>query len=160
MFTCSKLYSDIPFAHRQHNHGGHCALIHGHNWGFQFTFACDRLDACGFVVDFGDLKWLKDYIAAEFDHKLVLNTDDPELEYLRKVLVNVNPLHDRVSGPFAAITVVPNCGAEGLAEYLFEEVDRLIRCYTKGRVFLVSVLVFEDSKNTATYSQHSCGHAK
>ena len=42
--TCSKRYSDIPFAHRQHKHDGHCAFIHGHNWAFELTFVATSLD--------------------------------------------------------------------------------------------------------------------
>lgn len=160
MITCSKLYSDIPFAHRQHNHQGHCALIHGHNWSFEFTFGCDKLDECGFVVDFGDLKWLGTWLKEEFDHKLVLNTDDPALGYLRDTLVNAMPITDGVPGPFAAITVVPNCGAEGLASYIFTTVDHLLAAETNDRVQLVAVKVFEDSKNTATLTKPcTCGHA-
>ena len=53
MMNCKKTYSDIPFAHRQHLHDGHCALIHGHNWSFTVTFSCHETDLNGFVVDFG-----------------------------------------------------------------------------------------------------------
>ena len=67
MLTCSKTYRDIPFAHRQHRHDGHCALIHGHNWAITLTFACRETDANGFVVDFGDLKYLKTWIAQNLD---------------------------------------------------------------------------------------------
>ena len=80
--TCSKTYTDLPFAHRQPSHQGHCALIHGHNWSFEFEFAADKLDECGFVIDFGKLKWLKDWINERFDHTLVLNESDPMLDFL------------------------------------------------------------------------------
>ena len=49
MMTCSKIFLDIPFAHRQHRHSGHCARIHGHNWTLKLTFACNRFDKNGFV---------------------------------------------------------------------------------------------------------------
>lgn len=167
MFTCSKKYSDLPFAHRQHNHGGHCRLIHGHNWAFHFTFASKERDANGFVIDFGDLKWLKQYLVDMFDHTLVLNQDDPGLEYLKIVLTktedvagmpNIGPLLTMF--PFAAIRIVPNAGAEGLAQYVFEEVDRRLRAITNDRVFLHSLVVSEDEKNSATYAPVSggCNH--
>ena len=78
MLTCSKTYRDIPFAHRQHRHDGHCALIHGHNWAIKLTFACRETDANGFVVDFGDLKYLKTWIAQNLDHACLFNESDPE----------------------------------------------------------------------------------
>jgi 6-pyruvoyltetrahydropterin/6-carboxytetrahydropterin synthase len=59
MLTCKKTYFDVPFAHRQHLHDGHCSFVHGHNWDISITFACDKTDENGFVVDFGKLKFLK-----------------------------------------------------------------------------------------------------
>ena len=77
MLTCSKTYRDIPFAHRQHQHDGHCALIHGHNWAITLTFACRETDANGFVVDFSDLKYLKTWIAQNLDHACLLMRTTP-----------------------------------------------------------------------------------
>lgn len=82
MFTCSKTYTDIPFAHRQHRHGGHCALVHGHNWSLRFSFACEQLDGNGFVVDFGDLKYIRAWIDETLDHACLFNEDDPFREKL------------------------------------------------------------------------------
>lgn len=129
-------------------------MIHGHNWAFEFTFACRERDVNGFVIDFGDLKWLKEWLAVHFDHTLVLNQDDPALEYLKRVLVDETPaLGALLPGTlaFAEIIVVPNAGAEGLAAFLFEEVDRLLIAHTDGRVHLHSIAVYEDEKNSANY---------
>jgi 6-pyruvoyltetrahydropterin/6-carboxytetrahydropterin synthase len=156
MFTCKKLYPDFPFAHRQHNHDGHCAFIHGHNWGFEFTFGARQLDDNQFVVDFGKLKWLRDWLNHMFDHTLVLNADDPQLEYLKKTLATVGG--KLPSCGLADIRVVPNCGAEGLARFLYEEIDRMIRARTGDRVYIYSVSVLEDSKNSATFNPHLCQH--
>lgn len=142
--VCEKEYIDIPFAHRQHRHAGHCALIHGHNWSFKFTFGADKLDANGFVVDFGDLKWLKKWLTDLFDHALVLNEDDP---YLAKLKVDLAP-------SFARIVTVPNCGAEGLAAYILKEVNQMMfRGLVGGGqhrgLRVLGVEVYEDSKNSA-----------
>lgn len=155
--TCSKTYKDIPFAHRQHLHAGHCALIHGHNWDFTFEFGCTELDDNGFVVDFGRLKFIKELIDDTFDHALVLNADDPFLNYLTKVL-EVSPsnvgfdtvLASKCGCGFARIVTVPNCGAEGLCAYLAQTVGDALRTHYGERVFLTAVTVHEDSKNTAT----------
>ena len=147
MITCSKLYSDFPAAHRQHNHKGHCSLIHGHNWSFEFTFAAERLDANGFVVDFGDLGWLKLWLAERFDHTLLLNDSDPSLLWLV----------DMLSSQFAKVQVVPDASCEGLALYVFANVqDKLTDFYSDRGVYLTSVKVMEDSKNFATYSAQLC----
>jgi 6-pyruvoyltetrahydropterin/6-carboxytetrahydropterin synthase len=150
ILTCSKRYDDLPFAHRQPNHDGHCAWIHGHNWSFEFEFAADTPDECGFVIDFGKLKWLRAWIEERFDHTLVLNEDDPHLPYLRSAL-DTQP-GDRGVGPFAKIIALPDCSSEGLSRWLFETVNSLLAAQTDGRVSVVKVRVIEDSRNSATYS--------
>lgn len=148
MTTCTKRYSDYPFAHRQHLHDGHCAYIHGHNWGFQFTFAAKELDANGFVVDFGKLQWLKEFLTRWFDHTLLLNRADPQREYIVNVLSELA----LKGAPLADIRIVPDASCEGLARLVFELVNsECLRRY-EGRVHLVSVVVFEDEKNSATFA--------
>lgn len=150
MKTCSKTYSDIPFAHRQWKHSGHCRFIHGHNWSFTFEFACDRDNGQGFVIDFGRLQWLKDWLNKMFDHTCVLNQDDPLVAEFHKV-----------GGDDAwDITIVPDASCEGIAQFLFENVNKILQ---KGSVLdgedvgrgirVVSVVVYEDSKNSARFSQ-------
>jgi 6-pyruvoyl-tetrahydropterin synthase len=84
MFTCSKTYRDIPFAHRQHRHDGHCSFLHGHNWGIEIEFGCEKLDERGFVVDFGGLGFLKTWIADHLDHACLFAKEDPIREQLLK----------------------------------------------------------------------------
>lgn len=149
MTTCTKLYTDLPFAHRQPNHDGHCAYLHGHNWSFEIEFASSRKDECGFVIDFGKLKPVKAWFE-QFDHALVLNEDDPMLEYFKATLVE--PKLDQRLGfkPLARIVEVPDCSCEGLAEYALKAVDIIVQEMTGGRVHVRRVTCFEDSKNSAT----------
>lgn len=140
MFTCSKTYAEIPFAHRQHQHPGRCALVHGHNWSFTFTFGCRELDANGFVVDFGNLKYIRRWLDENLDHACVLNRDDP----LRDALVSAAPTAYKVY-------LVDNCSAEGLAQHLCEIVGALVRRETNDRVFVTGVRVDEDTRNSATF---------
>jgi 6-pyruvoyltetrahydropterin/6-carboxytetrahydropterin synthase len=140
MVTCTKTYSDIPFAHRQHRHDGHCAQIHGHNWAFSFTFGARQLDENGFVIDFGRLGFVRDWLRETFDHACVFNRDDP----LREALVAAAPQAFRV-------VVVESCSCEGLAEHVFHAVDTLVRERTAGRVHLEAVEVAEDGRNRAAF---------
>lgn len=144
MFTCQKTYSDIPFAHRQHRHDGHCSQIHGHNWSFAFTFGCSELDECGFVVDFGKLKPLKNWIDENLDHACVFNRDDPLLDQL----LAVNESSDCT---VYKAYIVDQCSSEGLAKHLYEVIDPMIREMTEGRSHVISVQVIEDTRNSATY---------
>ncbi len=139
--TCTKRYADLPFAHRQPHHAGHCARIHGHSWAFEFTFSAKERDACGFVLDFGSLKWLRQWIEERFDHTLVLSADDPFLQTLQTQLGGLL---------LANVQVVPDCSSEGIASFLMHEITLLLREATRGRVTLSKVVVHEDSKNSAT----------
>lgn len=151
--TCSKLFEGFPFAHRQPSHDGHCAWIHGHTWSFKYTFECDRLEeGSSFVVDFGKLKWLKQWLDDNFDHTLVLNMDDPALEYLRAALEpTAFPVNETRFRTYARIIVVPNCGAEGLAIFLLATVNReLCRQNNERNVRCTEVTVWENERNSAT----------
>lgn len=157
--TCSKLYQNFPAAHRQHNHDGHCALIHGHDWSFKFTFAADSLDENEFVVDFGKLKFIKAWLDDQFDHTLLLNEDDPALTYLLCKVATVDDSEMGLAlgpGCFAKIIVVPNCGAEGLAKWVLEQLNEKFFAsnpdFVERNVHIKSVEVFEDSKNSALVS--------
>jgi len=140
MLTCSKIYRDIPFAHRQHRHDGHCALVHGHNWAITLTFACRETDASGFVVDFGKVKYLKEWIETHLDHALVLNEDDPRRDAVLEGLAGL-------AKPY----VVPDCSCEGLCRHLHAVFDPMVRERTGGRAWILAVEVEEDSKNSARY---------
>lgn len=148
MKTCSKTFADLPFAHRQWSHPGHCRHIHGHNWSFTFEFTADQLNDQGFVVDFGKLKWLKDWINIHFDHTCVLANSDPLLNQFMKV-----------GGDEAwNITAIDDPSCEGVAKFLYEEVNKLLKgehlpeADRKRGIKVVSVVVYEDSKNSAKYT--------
>lgn len=46
-----------------------CARPHGHNYIVRVELRADRLNADHFVVDYGELHPLKDYIDGELDHR-------------------------------------------------------------------------------------------
>lgn len=140
--TCRKTYTDIPWAHRQHLHDGHCAFIHGHNWGLTIVFGCHETDENGFVVDFGKLKFLKGWIEEHLDHACVLNADDPIAKQLPAI----------GGGAVWKIYLVPNCSCEGMAQHLHSVFNPMIVKASNGRAFIVSIEVTEDSKNAATFT--------
>lgn len=140
--TCSKRFTDIPFAHRQHNHDGHCAWIHGHNWEFELEFSAKTLDENNFVIDFGKLGFIKQWIKDKLDHSLLLNESDPELDFFLDHLGRTG---------FARIQVIPDGSAEGLAKYIHEVLNTLVQIETNARVWISKVTVREDSKNFATF---------
>ena len=142
MKTCTKSYTDIPFAHRAPLHDGHCKLIHGHNWSFVITFAARETDVNGFVMDFGKLLLLREELFVLFDHTLVLNEGDPIVEDIQKFLRAHN---------IGNVRLLPDCSCEGIAKFVFDLADSFVRKATGSRAHVQSVTVQEDSKNSATY---------
>jgi 6-pyruvoyltetrahydropterin/6-carboxytetrahydropterin synthase len=140
MYTCSKTYTDIPFAHRQHKHEGDCSFIHGHNWAITFTFGCKQLDDNGFVIDFGKLQFIRNWIDECLDHAFVYNADDSKTKQLLKDFPEMFKAYE-----------VDNCSAESLAEHAFNKVTALLREHHGSRVALTAVEVREDLKNSARY---------
>ena len=141
MLTCSKIYRDIPLGHRQPKHPGHCSRIHGHNWAIKITFEADEVDENGFVVDFGELHYISDWIDEHLDHACAFSASDPhrsKIEELAKLKL-VQPLF------------IEDASCEGLAKHLFETFDPMVRENTGGRAHLVSVELHEDSHNSALY---------
>ena len=61
----------------------HCHLLHGYSLAFTFTFGCDKLDDKNWAVDFGGLKPLKKWLEDTFDHKTVIDLQDPHLNDFR-----------------------------------------------------------------------------
>jgi 6-pyruvoyl-tetrahydropterin synthase len=143
MLKCRKVYRDIPFAHRAPHHDGHCKLIHGHNWTFEIEFAGEP-DVNGFVMDFGKLHELRDALMEIFDHKLLLNEDDPLAEeivaFLRMMQLD-------------NVTLVEDCSCEGIAKLVFKLAAAAMRKQTGDRVSIERVTVLEDQSNSASYHE-------
>lgn len=141
MYIIEKRYENIPFAHRQHRHDGHCKLIHGHNWAVVVALEAEELDENGFVFDFGKMKYVKETLDM-FDHAMVINEDDTPF----RELVSMTELKF-----YMRKMIVPSGSAEGLAKYFYDEFVPFFERETAGRVRVAWVRVEEDGKNSATY---------
>lgn len=120
-------------------------MIHGHNWGFDIVFTAEKLDDCGFVIDVGQLQSVKKFLTEAFDHTLLVNADDPEL---KDILAN--------EGRRSNIKLLQNCGMEGIAKMVFDNVETILSEDFKESVSyrdlqVISVTCWEDSKNSSTY---------
>ena len=119
----------------------HCSLLHGYALSFSFKFGCDMLDDKNWVVDFGGLKELKQWLKDNFDHKITVCKDDPEIERILK-------LQDE---GLAEVVVMNGVGCEKFAEHAFHFANDLVRKQTGGRCFAVSCEVREHGANSAIY---------
>ena len=127
----------------------HCSLLHGYSLGFKLVFECDSLDERNWVMDFGGLKELKDWLEDHFDHTIVVSKDDPEIGQLRA-------LEKR---GLAKVKVFDNVGSEKFAEEVFKQMTIIIerskfqKKALNPTVRVKSVEVFEHDANSAIYER-------
>lgn len=126
-------------AFRQPGADSHCSLIHGYSLGFRFEFEAIELDERNWVYDFGNCKWIKEYLEDNFDHKLAVDRNDPNVADFK--LLETNGL--------AKVILMDGVGCEKFAEHVFSHVSPLVEEGTGGRVRLSSVEVFEHGSNSA-----------
>ena len=126
---------------RQPEAHSHCRFLHGYSLQFKFTFACEELDHKNWVVDFGGLKPLKKWLEDNFDHKVVLDSKDPEMETFKM-------LEEK---GLAELTVVDGVGVEKFAEHAAKYADELVRTLTEDRCWVHSCECAEHGANSAIY---------
>ena len=119
----------------------HCSLLHGYSLAFTFTFGCEDLDNKNWAVDFGGLKPLKQWLEDNFDHKVVVDANDPKLDFLKSM---------EAEG-IAELTILDGVGAEKFAEHAFNFADKLVREATNNRCYCVRAECAEHGANSAIY---------
>ena len=143
-FKSTKRFGPISTGHRQWKHKGHCSYVHGYGRYVRLTFEASELDARGWVMDFGDLKDIKRWIEAEWDHKVLIASDDPLLQQLKEleshggILLNVLP-----DGYYP--------GIEESCRYLYDMLSPMIQKKTNNRVEITRVEIWEHENNSGEY---------
>lgn len=98
----------LSCCYRAHLDDGHCRFLHGYSLSFEITFT-GKLDAKGWVIDFGHFGRLRDMLKETFDHTLCASKDDPML-----------PEFFRLDGMgLAKVKVMDKVGAEAFAKVVF-----------------------------------------
>jgi 6-pyruvoyltetrahydropterin/6-carboxytetrahydropterin synthase len=131
----------LSCAFRQWRADSHCNQIHGYSLGFRFIFASHKLDERNWVYDFGNTKWIKEYLEELFDHTVAISADDPLLSSFEAL--------EKQGG--CTLRVMNSVGCEKFAEMVHMDVAPRIEEETRGRVWLKSVEVFEHGANSAIY---------
>lgn len=70
---------------RQWRADSHCNLLHGYALKVRLEFACVTLDDRNWVMDFGGLKEIKEWLKSWFDHTTIIASDDPHLEIFEEL---------------------------------------------------------------------------
>jgi len=118
----------------------HCKYLHGYALSVKFNFK-GELDNKNWVYDFGNLKEVKRFLQDKFDHKTVISEDDPALETFKKL--NEDKL--------IQLVILPGVGCEKFAEYIYKELNPIIKEQSNNRVSIFSVEVREHDANSAIY---------
>lgn len=138
----TKRFGPISTGHRQPRASNHCKFIHGYGRIVIIKFGCSRLDERGWVVDFGSLKWVREWLEREWDHRVLIAHDDPQLRELKNMhdlgLIDLNVVPEGY-GP----------GIEDSARYVFNSVQDKISTLTNKRCWVESVEVWEHENNSA-----------
>ncbi|MBY0516964.1 MAG: 6-carboxytetrahydropterin synthase [Bacteriovoracaceae bacterium] len=142
-FISTKRFTGFPCTHRQWLAESHCRFVHGYSREFYFEFACNARTQEGWVVDFGGLKEVKAFLEYNFDHTFLAAQNDPELSTWK----------DLDKRGVIQLRVLPNPSMEGTAEWVFENVDKMVREKTKNRAWVTKVQVSENEKNSAIFQK-------
>ena len=132
-------------AFRQWRADSHCNLIHGYALQFELTFGSNGLDEKNWVVDFGGLKELKEWLKYMFDHTYLLATDDPHFDTFQD-------LADKMLIDLREVEAV---GCERFAELTFDKASSIIEKLYGDRCWVESVTVREHEANSATCMRES-----
>lgn len=143
-YRSTKSYYNLPCAHRQHLHPGHCKFVHGYSRSFHFLFEAvsGELDPCGFVADFADLRQIKQWLDENFDHTLLLNPNDPLMAEFRDI---------EAKGGAKIVVIPTGVSMEGTAQWVYETWAPKIREMWNGDVELIRVEVRENDKNSGIF---------
>lgn len=144
----TKVFKYLPCGHAQYfdqepdGSPGECASIHGYDREVEFTFA-GEIDDNGWIVPFGELKPVKQFLEYYFDHVTVLPADDPRLHQLTDELT-------QPGGLLGTIRILPSgVSMEMSSLFIWEHVNAYIYKVTDGRCYVEKVRVYEHNRNDA-----------
>jgi 6-pyruvoyltetrahydropterin/6-carboxytetrahydropterin synthase len=97
-------------------------------------------------MDFGDLKWVKKWLEEQWDHRMLIASDDPLLERWRE-------MHDvgGISLNIMDVTKGWGPGIEASCKFVFDNINPKIKETTNDRVWIHRIEIFEHEFNSAIY---------
>ena len=125
---------------RQHRANSHCKYLHGYALAFDIVFETETLDARNWVIDFGSLKEVKEWLVDMFDHTLLVAADDPMYKELMRL----------ADSGIADIEVVDEIGCEAFAKLVYDFVSAYIATNDVACV-VRKVTCREHANNSASY---------
>jgi len=144
IYTSSKIIELGSTAFRQPNADSHCKFIHGYQLKAELTFGCNALDTNNWVFDFGGLKQLKTIFNNQFDHTLVIASNDLHKDKFI-ALGEVGAADVRI--------MEGGVGIERFAEWCYKTADTYVEEVSNGRVWVEGVTVYEHGNNFASVNK-------
>ena len=143
-FLSTKTYgaeTGLSCCFRQWRADSHCNMLHGYALSVRFVWS-GALDHRNWVMDFGGLKVIREYLEFMFDHTALIAADDPRIDEFRL-------LHDL---KLIDLRIVPGVGAEMFAKLIADfTIEWMGASGANERVKLVEVEVREHGANSAIY---------
>jgi 6-pyruvoyl-tetrahydropterin synthase len=141
----------FDYAHRLHkltkNHK--CHNSHGHRGEIRLEIEVSDTDEKGFVIDFGELKFVQEWIDRNWDHSTIIAQDD--IEYLNAISILeskhyiLKPIYNRAD---------MQTTSENLAGDLYLNIrDKIKKIIKENNLELlqIKIVFFETPDNFATF---------
>lgn len=142
LFESEKTYTHaqgLSCCFRQWRAKSHCQFLHGYSLQITITFRHSQgLDDNNWVMDFGGLKKVKQWLEETFDHKTLIAADDPKLIEISELSV-------------VDLVVVEHVGCEAFAKMIYDHVMWQLTQDHIPYVFVECVEVREHQGNAARY---------
>ena len=130
-------YVEFDSAHRLFNYDGNCGSTHGHTWGVSIEIDSEKsLDNIGMLIDY---KVIKQYFKDFWDHRIILNMDDPLVDILEKAGQNITIMNG-------------NPTAENIAKKILADMVLLADLDVKGLGDWATIIVHESKDNSVEVS--------
>ena len=139
MYSITKSFK-FEAAHRLFNMPNNhpCRSIHGHSYIVIVSIFANELNS-DMVIDFGKLKSFQNYLDQNFDHSIILNSQDQDLlKFAKKQNFKFYLIKDH------------DPTAEVMTKLFFEEIDQFCLDWTISPT-KISITVQETVGNSATY---------
>ena len=146
-YYSTKKFGPITTSHRQWRDQGNCKFIHGYARYVEITFACSSLNEQQWVMDFGGLTEINDWLHQQWDHRLLISSDDPLLQ-------DFKILHDKDRCNLNMMDIHKGWGPgiEASCKFVFDYADKWIKQLTSNRVWVSKIQIWEHEKNSAILS--------
>lgn len=139
-----KTFPPISCCYRNWKAESHCRFLHGYALEITVKFSSDSLDDTHWGVDFGKLKSLKEALEDTFDHKTLIESDDPFLELFRSMSQQ----------GIVDLRILPAISCEKFAEYVFTLAEGWLMANDYiPRIKVKEVEIKEHHHNAATFQR-------